>query len=257
MYATDAFSACLCSLGVQQLNRLVKGVARHRDSAWGVRAEVLRWALFYTVATPRNVDSYSARCSPGTPDGHVSGTRQKGVEGDALATSLSLLRALYPGGSMHAFIEFGLTHGAATVLRTLTETSPAEREALALAVCQLTYSDIREGGGPVFKEDRALRVAPPPPLTFGAPDLGRKMAEAFAIGAMPSTVQTAAALLIDEARSELERLEAPSPHAAVAAIFGELPSNLSSALSGRRRPTQPRLALWYARWLLFLENVPR
>jgi hypothetical protein len=258
MHATDSFSACLCPLATQQLHRLVKGVSRRRDSTWGVKAEVLRWALFYTVATPRNVDSYSGRCSPGTPSGHVSGARPKGIEGDALATTLSLLRSLYPGGSMHAFIEFGLTHGAKTVFHVLTEASLEEKEALALSVCQLTYSDIRESGHVVFPEGRPLPSDPtPPPVAFGAPDLDKKMAEALALGATPSTIQKAAILLINEARSELERLEAPSPHAGAASIFGEMSSNLSAVLGGRRKLTQPRLALWHARWLLFLENVSR
>lgn len=233
-----------------------EGVSRHRDSSWGVRAEVLRWALFYTVATPgtwtatprgvrreprRGMSLESApRGSRGMPSRRPSPCCGRCTRG--FDAPFHRVRPHAWGGDRPPRADRDLSGGAGGA------------RPRRVPVDLLRHS---RGWRPCFQGEPGSQGGASSPLAFGAPDLGRKVAEALAIGAMPSTVQTAAALLIDEARSELERLEAPSPNAAVAAIFGELPSNLSSALSGRRKPTQPRLALWHARWLLFLENVPR
>lgn len=148
MPSTFSFSAHLCPPAVDQLDRLTRAVCRKRDTPWGAKAEVLRWSLFYAIGTPlpRNVFSLPCPHKKATVrKGHVSGTRPKGVEGDALSIVLPLLPLYYPGGSMHDFIESGLRRGGADILHVLTKASREEREALTLSLCQLTYLDLCPG----------------------------------------------------------------------------------------------------------------
>jgi len=68
-------------------------------------------------------------------------------------------------------------------------------------------------------------------------------------GASPEQVREATVKLVARAREDLRREGRPSHQKDVALLFGEEPANLSSALRGKRG-TQPRLSLWYTRWVL-------
>lgn len=144
-------SARLCPLGNQRFVALTRKVERRDPSLSGVGSLVLRHSLIFSLLRPPLAAALrDFRCSRGASVA-VRAAPLRDREGPAFSLALRLLSSCFPEGSVHRFVEHGLTTCEDNLFRLLTEATVAEREVLYGEALSRTAYDLRPSLAEMFE----------------------------------------------------------------------------------------------------------